>query len=81
MHIHITIDILIISKINRYIVYSMRKLCLYWGCSSIGRALASHARGKGIEAPQLHIFFGFFFFNFPFSGFFYYYSFSINKDI
>ena len=25
-----------------------------WGCSSIGRALAWHARGRGFEAPQLH---------------------------
>jgi hypothetical protein len=25
-----------------------------WGCSSIGRALAWHARGKGFDPPQLH---------------------------
>ena len=28
-----------------------------WGVSSIGRSLASHARGRGIEAPTLHVFF------------------------
>ncbi len=25
-----------------------------WGCSSSGRALQSHCRGKGFESPQLH---------------------------
>jgi hypothetical protein len=25
-----------------------------WGCSSIGRALRSHRRGRGFESPQLH---------------------------
>ena len=25
-----------------------------WGCSSAGRALASHARGRGFESPHLH---------------------------
>ena len=28
-----------------------------WGCSSNGRAPASHAGGKGIDAPLLHRFF------------------------
>ena len=28
------------------------------GCSSYGRAFASHARGKGIDTPHLHKFFG-----------------------
>ena len=28
-----------------------------WGCSSNGRAPASHAGGKGIDAPLLHHFF------------------------
>jgi hypothetical protein len=27
---------------------------LTWGCSSVGRALASHARGQGFESPHLH---------------------------
>ena len=27
------------------------------GCSSDGRAFASHARGKGIDTPHLHIVF------------------------
>tara|TARA_B100000524_G_scaffold213340_1_gene111829 strand:+ start:382 stop:486 length:105 start_codon:yes stop_codon:yes gene_type:complete len=26
-----------------------------WGCSSVGRALAWHARGQGFKSPQLHI--------------------------
>ena len=25
-----------------------------WGCSSAGRALASHVRGRGFESPHLH---------------------------
>lgn len=25
-----------------------------WGCSSVGRALASHVRGQGFESPHLH---------------------------
>src|SRR5271166_6125778 len=25
-----------------------------WGCSSAGRALASHVRGQGFESPHLH---------------------------
>ena len=30
---------------------------LLWGCSSNGRALASHARGRGIDTPHLQFFF------------------------
>ena len=26
----------------------------FWGCSSVGRALAWHARGQGFNSPQLH---------------------------
>ena len=27
---------------------------IIWGCSSVGRALAWHARGQGFKSPQLH---------------------------
>ena len=29
-------------------------LIVIWGCSSAGRALASHVRGQGFESPHLH---------------------------
>ena len=28
----------------------------FWGCRSIGRSLALHARGTGIETQHLHIY-------------------------
>ena len=28
-----------------------------WGISSVGRALALHARGQGFESPHLHFYF------------------------
>ena len=28
---------------------------IIWGCSSVGRALAWHARGQGFKSPQLHL--------------------------
>ena len=30
------------------------KYCLAWGCSSVGRALAWHARGRRFKSDQLH---------------------------
>ena len=27
---------------------------IYWGCSSVDRALRSHRRGRGFESHQLH---------------------------
>ena len=29
-------------------------ICAPWGCSSVGRALAWHARGRQFESDQLH---------------------------
>lgn len=41
-----------------FIVYILKNSLIgyYWGASSNGRALASHARGNGIDARVLQLF-------------------------
>ena len=33
---------------------STSQVVLFWGCSSVGRALEWHSRGQGFDSPQLH---------------------------